>query len=182
MCMSVKIWWSWLLHSMIYDSLSTFYLRAWLCFSLFSLFSMDLLVSTFFSFFFSNHGLPCVHNLFCIAHASFVRIMEKDHAWNHGVFIWWKWNGMFLLWALSNFVDLCWEFYHALKIKVTYTPPNICYTSTLEVSKCMPFHFHHINTPCLLAWPFSTILTNEHGLWKKEVLKRKEKMWTQEGP
>ena len=47
-----------------------------------------------------------------------------------------------LYWALSNYVDLCWEFYHALKIKVMYTPPNICYTSTLEVSKNMPLHFH----------------------------------------
>jgi hypothetical protein len=45
----------------------------------------------------------------------------------------------------QTFVDLCWEFYHTLKIKVTYTPPNMCYTSTLEVSKSMSFHFHQIN-------------------------------------
>ena len=57
-----------------YDSFSTFYLRAWLCFSPFFLFQYVF-----------------------IAHASFARIVEKDHAWKHRVFIWWKWKGMFLL-------------------------------------------------------------------------------------
>ena len=83
---------------------------------------------------------------------------------------------LFLYWALSNFVDLCWEFYHALKIKVTYTPPNVCYASTLEVSKNMPFNFHQINTPCLLAWFFSIIIKNKEGA----IVLKKEKnvdMW-----
>ena len=79
---------------------------------------------------------------------------------------------LFLLWALSHFVDLCWEFYHALKIKVTYTPPNICYASTLEVSKNMPFHLQQKNTPCLLAWFFSIIIINE--AWAI-VFKKKKK-------
>ena len=81
---------------------------------------------------------------------------------------------LFLYWALSNFVDLCWEFYHAPKIKITYTPPNICYTSTLEVSKNMPFHFHQINNPCFHAWSFSTILANEAWAMKKILKKRKK--------
>ena len=72
-----------------------------------------------------------------------------------------------LFWALSNFVDPCWEIYHALKIKMTYTPPNTCYTSTLEVSKNMHFHFYQINTPCVQAWSFSIILVNEAWAMKK---------------
>ena len=79
---------------------------------------------------------------------------------------------LFLYWALSNFVDLCWEFYHALKIKVTNTPPNICYASTLEVSKNVSFHFHQSNTPYLLAWFFFIIIIYE--AWDI-VLKKKEK-------
>ena len=78
-----------------------------------------------------------------------------------------------LYWALSNFVDPCSEIYHASKIKITYTPPNICYTSTLEVSKNMPFHFHQINTPCFQAWSFSTILANEAWTMKKVWKKKK---------
>ena len=83
---------------------------------------------------------------------------------------------LFLYWALSNFVDQCWEFYHALKIKVTYTPPNICYASTLEVSKNMPFHFRQINTPCLLAWFLSIVILNE--AWAIVLKKRKKKVDT----
>jgi hypothetical protein len=40
-------------------------------------FFMDLHASTFFFFFFNNDG--------------------ENHASKHGVFIWWKWKGMFLL-------------------------------------------------------------------------------------
>jgi len=78
---------------------------------------------------------------------------------------------LILYWGLSDFVDLCWEIYHAPKIIVTYSPPNICYTSTLEVSKNMPFHFHQINTPCLLAWSFSTIHI-KWGMVYANVLKK----------
>ena len=47
---------------------------------------------------------------------------------------------LFLCWALSNFVDPCWEIYHILKIKITYTPPKICTTPTLGVGAktCLP--------------------------------------------
>ena len=47
---------------------------------------------------------------------------------------------LFLCWALSNFVDPCWESYHAFKIKITYMPPNISTTPTLGVGAktCLP--------------------------------------------
>ena len=47
---------------------------------------------------------------------------------------------LFLCWALSNFVDLCWESYHAFKIKITHMLPNICTTPTLRVGvkTCLP--------------------------------------------
>jgi hypothetical protein len=32
-----------------------------------------------------------------MAHASFMIMMEKNHASKHGEFICWKWKGMFLL-------------------------------------------------------------------------------------
>jgi hypothetical protein len=87
-------------------------------------------------------------------------------------------------WPLSNFVDHCWEIYHTPKIKITYTPSNICYTSTPEVSKNMPFHFYQIKTPCLQTWSFSTIRANEAWAMKKKYWKekKKRKMWKQEGP
>ena len=85
-----------------------------------------------------------------------------------------------LLWALSNFVDPCWEFYHALKIKFTYTPPNICYTSTLEVSKNMPSYFYQIILHVFkhnLSLSFSQM---RHQLYKN--IEKREKMWTHERP
>jgi hypothetical protein len=72
-----------------------------------------------------------------------------------------------LYWALPNFVDPCWEIYHAPKIKITYTLPNKCYASTQEVSKTLHFYFHQINTPCVQAWSFSIILANEAWAIKK---------------
>ena len=59
---------------------------------------------------------------------------------------------LFLCWALSNFVDPCWETYHAFKIKITYTPPNICTTPTLGVGAktCLPpWSIHKCSTPTL---------------------------------
>ena len=85
-----------------------------------------------------------------------------------------------LYWALSNFVDLCWEFIMLLKIKVMYTPPNMCYTSTLEVSKNMPSHFYQIILHVFkhnLSPSFSQM---RHQLYKN--IEKREKMWTHERP
>ena len=41
-------------------------------------------------------------------------------------------------WALSNYCNPLWDTFHIPMIKITYTSPLTCYTSTLEDSK----HFH----------------------------------------
>ena len=41
-------------------------------------------------------------------------------------------------WALSNCCDSLWDTFHIPMIKITYTSPLTCYTSTLEDSE----HFH----------------------------------------
>ena len=59
---------------------------------------------------------------------------------------------LFLCWALSNFVDPCWETYHAFKIKITYMSPNISTTPTLGVvtKTCLPLRFiQKCSTPTL---------------------------------
>ena len=97
--------------------------------------------------------------------------------------------------ALS-FVDLCWEIYHAPKIKITNTP-HICAASTLEVHKNMIFihlkmfdsytggehknmldrFIHQINAPSsceYLSWKI-LLQKRDMGLCKRKSEKRKKK-------
>ena len=110
---------------------------------------------------------------------------------------------MLLVFVLS-FVKLCfgpcWESYHAFKIKITYTPPNICTTPilgvvaktclplrsiqkystpTLGVSKNMFIRFHQNKCSKSLLISLSKVLLQKEA-WgyhqkKKERKKEKEK-------
>ena len=78
-----------------------------------------------------------------------------------------------LLTRVENFIMLSRSRSHRL-------PPNICYTSTLEVSKNMPSYFYQIILHVFkhnLSLSFSQM---RHQLYKN--IEKREKMWTHERP
>jgi hypothetical protein len=59
---------------------------------------------------------------------------------------------LLLHWVLSSFVDILWEVCHALKIKITYTPPTYSCCSYTKSTKKHAFHLDPPKNVPLLHW------------------------------
>jgi hypothetical protein len=62
---------------------------------------------------------------------------------------------LFLCWALSNFVDPCWDSFHTPMIKIHVHPNIIILTLALRVTQ--KHVLHPPNTPTLVSWDSQNI-------------------------